>query len=463
MIYRAAARDAADGSVATSCVPGSGATFPLGKTTVRCSTHDASANLAKGSFVVTIVDTAPPTLAPLPDLKAEASAPNGASVNFKASATDSVDGDVTPHCDPRPGTIFKIGTTQVTCKTADAHRNHASGTFSVAVVDTTPPVLKLPDALTAEATSGSGASVTYAVSAVRHRQRRGHPDACSRPPGPFPFGRTDVTCTATDTHGNHASGSFSVTVADTTPPVLKLPDALTAEATSGSGASVNYAVSAVDIVNGAVTPTCSRPPGLFPFGHTDVTCTVTDTHGNHASGSFSVTVADTTPPALKLPGTLTAEATSRAGASVTYAVSAVDAVSGTINPTCSLPPGTFPLGQTTVTCTAADAQGNRGSGSFTVNVVDTTPPRLVLPGNFTITAHFDTSLGAWGATLSFGASAVDIVDLKVPVKCSPPSGTFIATDKTITRTIKCTAADSRGNSASGSFDVTISISIPVIN
>ena len=258
--------------------------------------------------------------------------------------------------------------------------------------------------------------------------------------------------------GTTRSGSFNVTVADTTPPTLKLPGALAVEATSPTGASVAYTASAVDTVSGTLTPACTRQPGLFPFGPTDVTCTATDAHGNHSSGTFTVTVADTTPPALKLPGTITAEATSRTGAAVTISVPAVDAVSGSVSATCTPQLDVFPLGQTSVTCTAQDARGNRAYGSFTVNVVDTTPPRLIIPGDFTIAAGFDSSRDAYGATLNFAPRAVDIVDLKLPVSCSPASGTFIPVRRRlepVAVTVKCTAVDSHGNEATGGFTVTI--------
>ena len=457
--FRPSARDDVDGSVETKCVPASGTAFPLGRTTVRCSTHDAAANLARGTFVVTVVDTTPPTVAPLPDLTVEATSPNGATVSFKPSASDRVDGVVTPRCDPQPGATFTIGVTRVSCSATDPHGNHASGSFSVTVADTTPPTLKLPGPLTAEATSSTGASVAYTVSATDVATGTITPK-CSPPPGPFPLGQTTVTCTATDAHGNRTSGSFSVTVADTTPPALKLPSTLTAEATSSTGASVAYTVSATDVATGTITPKCSPPPGPFPLGQTTVTCTATDGHGNRASGSFTVNVADTTPPTLKLPGSLRAEATSGAGANVKFGVSAVDTVSGAVTPTCSAQPGAFPLGQTTVTCNAADARGNRASGSFTVSVVDTTPPTLDLPGNLTFTAGADKRHHAWGATVSFIAGAVDAVDQTLPVSCSIPTGTFIATDQTIVKTISCTAVDTRGNTASGSFDVTIQMPPP---
>ena len=53
----------------------------------------------------------------------------------------------------------------------------------------------------------------------------------------------------------------------------------------------------------------------------------TDRHGNASpSATFTVKVGDTTPPVLKLPGTITAFATSRNGARVNYTVTATDNV-----------------------------------------------------------------------------------------------------------------------------------------
>ena len=457
--YRAAAHDGVDGSLAARCVPASGATFPLGSTTVRCSAHDTAANLVRGTFVVTVVDTTPPTLATLPDLTAEATSPSGAAISFKPSATDRVDGVVAPRCEPAPGSTFPVGATKVTCTATDAHGNRMSAGFGVTVVDTTPPVLKLPGDLTVEATSAGGATVSYNASATDGGG--GGAPSCTRPPGPFPLGPTIVTCTAADAHGNRASGSFKVDVVDTTPPALKLPGAMTVEATSASGASVTYTVSAIDAVSGTVTPSCSRGPGAFPLGQSTVTCTATDARGNRASGNFSVNVVDTTPPTLKLPGTLTVEATSRAGGDAAFTVSAVDAVTGAVNPSCSQGQGAFPFGQTTVTCTAIDARGNKATGSFTVNVVDTTPPTLTLPKSFTIAGGLDPATGVWGATVIYPvpARAVDSVDPKVPVSCSIPNGTFVAADQTTKRTIDCSAVDSHGNEAKGSF--TVAIRIPV--
>jgi len=60
---------------------------------------------------------------------------------------------------------------------------------------------------------------------------------------------------------------------------------------------------------------------------------------------------------------------------VAFTVTATDLVDGNVTATCAPPSGsTFPLGTTTVQCSATDLHGNTGHGSFHVNVVDTTPP-----------------------------------------------------------------------------------------
>ena len=79
-------------------------------------------------------------------------------------------------------------------------------------------------------------------------------------------------------------------------------------------------------------------------------------------------------------------ATSDAGAVVKFTVTATDNVGVTSGPTCKDEFGstvtsgsTFPIGVTTVTCTAIDAAGNEGSSTFTVTVQDTL--HLVSPLN----------------------------------------------------------------------------------
>jgi len=98
-----------------------------------------------------------------------------------------------------------------------------------------------------------------------------------------------------------------------------------------------------------------------------------DGDGGPSSGSVSVydeQVGDTTPPVVTVPADITAAATSLAGADVDYVASATD--NSGVEPTLVCVPASgasFPVGTTTVTCTATDADGNLGQGSFDVTVI----------------------------------------------------------------------------------------------
>jgi hypothetical protein len=101
----------------------------------------------------------------------------------------------------------------------------------------------------------------------------------------------------------------------------------------------------------------------------------------------------------------------------------------------------------------AVANGHIPDATDTVSVLlnnygsDTTAPMLNLPGNITEEATEPT-----GATVSYTATATDDTDPNMPVDCSPVSGSTFTIGTT---TVECTATDSSGNTASGSFTVTV--------
>ena len=104
---------------------------------------------------------------------------------------------------------------------------------------------------------------------------------------------------------------------------------------------------------------------VLPVGITTVNCSAADPHGNSASGSFNVTITDHTPPAVTIPGPIAQEATGP-GTRATFTSTASDLVDGSIVPVCTPASGfAFPVGTTTVTCTATDAHDNSASGGFT--------------------------------------------------------------------------------------------------
>jgi HYR domain len=390
--------------------------------------------LLLSTAVAVFAATASVTLGDPPPITIDAPAsvttsdPGGTDVTYtvKSQLDPAVDVTCTPEGGPAPEFSvtrhFDPGDTTIFCNDG---ANTASATVTVTYVppppppDTTPPVLTVPGDITAEATSSSGAAVTFSASATDDTDPS--PTVlCSPASGStFHLGDTTVSCTASDASTNTSQATFKVTVHDTTAPSLSLPSDISVSATSSAGAVVTYAASATDLVSGSVAVSCSPASGsTFAIGSTTVNCNASDsaTPSNTATGSFSVTVSDTGGPQFSsVPANITAEGNGPAGSSVNYTTpTAVDAVDGPTPVTCApVSGGVFPLGATTVTCSSSDAHGHISTASFTVTVVDTTPPTLAVP---TPTTVYATTPGGIPETapafIAFrrAASADDIVD-----------------------------------------------------
>lgn len=240
------------------------------------------------------------------------------------------------------------------------------GFFNIAVPPppAEPPVtITGPEALIVEASTVDGAIVIYSVSS-----NDGTPVNCSPLSGTwFQLGGTTVQCTANNGHSS-AEWDFPVFVQDTVAPTIMVPDDIQSD-----DPHVDYVVTASDAIDPSPTIVCTPASGTnFPAGVTVVDCYAVDIHQNYAFASFTVTVGDA-PPVLTVPDDITVEATSSNGAVVTFEATATNL--GTV--LCTPQSGSmFSLGTTVVNCTATNASGS-DSGSFNVNVVDTTAPVII--------------------------------------------------------------------------------------
>jgi hypothetical protein len=374
-----ATHDLVDGAGTATCTPASGTTFALGTHAVDCTATDAHHNSAHSSFNVTVTDTTPPTIAPHdPVAGIEATGPAGAEVAFDTPLThDLVDGDGIATCVPATGATFPLGTTTVLCDAQDAHHNAAIQTsFTVQVVDTTAPVIAVHgDVGPIEATSGAGAIATYVAPTWTDAVDVSGSASCSPLSGTqFALGQTIVACAAHDHAGNAATITyFKVTVRDSTAPVIAAHGNLTAEATSAAGAVVAYASPATsDAVDGAGVASCLPASGsTFALGTSTVTCNAHDAAGNASQAStFSISVVDTTAPAIAPHADVNATATGNSSALVAYTLPiATDLVDGNVAVTCLPASGTsFNVGSTTVSCGSTDHAGNHSASSFNVIV-----------------------------------------------------------------------------------------------
>jgi hypothetical protein len=291
--------------------------------------------------------------------------------------------------------MFPLGTTTVACTATDTHGNAGSASFTVTVTftDTTGPTFTVvPSPITAEATSPAGAVVPYTITATDNSGATPTIDCAGHGSGStFPLGPTTVTCTASDGTGNTATASFLVTVQDTTAPQLNRIEyrgrgGLNSRKSMPTSERERCGIRLTDR-GAALRPArrCARHDDRQLLG---------DRLRQQGNGSFGVTVADTIGPAFSgVPANLQVEANGPAGSIVNYTPpTATDATDGPEVVTCNPASGsTFSLGTTTVTCRASDAEGHTSSALFSVLVVDTTKPTLIVPADRAIYADTPTA------------------------------------------------------------------------
>jgi hypothetical protein len=146
---------------------------------------------------------------------------DSAKVEYEVVGYDDCDPDPVMICDPPSGSYFQIGDTEVTCKITDFSGNVSQCGFTVTVVEVEPPTITCPGDTLVECSDPEGTVVEFDVVASSDCD----PDlivTCDPPSGSrFEFGMTKVTCTTKDAFGNGATCDFTVTVGDTTPPVIE--------------------------------------------------------------------------------------------------------------------------------------------------------------------------------------------------------------------------------------------------
>jgi hypothetical protein len=204
---------------------------------------------------------------------------------------------------------------------------------------------------------------------------------------------------------------------------------------------------------------CSGGPqdNRFFVGQTrTISCTAWDTSRNNASCSYTVSVADTVPPTLVCPASVSlSTAAGLSTANHTWVLNAKDDVQ-VHNMSCQPASGSFfALGNTTVSCFALDTSGNRGSCAFSVAVRDSEPPVMHCPtGNVSVPALAQGGLSDWMTIPNLQVS--DNSGGAVFTECVPggfPSAYSFPLGRT---SVACSTRDANGNTASCSFGVIVS-------
>ncbi len=369
---------------------------------------------------MTVIDTTPPVITINGDnpLTHEIGTP---FVDPWAEAVDNVDGAILVSA---TSTQVTQSITEVTYTATDLAGNTSTAVRTIGFVDTTPPVLTL---------FGDSSVVFNEVPFVEPGflavdTVEGNVPVVVTPSGP-PTGTYFLTYTATDTSGNSATAVRTVTVIDTTPPLVTVNGGTPLTVEMGTP-YVDPWATAVDNVDGVLAATAVS--NVISPTQTEVIYSATDLAGNTASATRVLNFVDTTPPTLTLFGD--SSVVFNETPFVEPGFSAVDLVEGAV-PVVITPSGP-PTGTYFLTYTATDTSGNSSTAVRTVTMIDTTPPVVTITGPNPLTHEIGFPyVDPW-------ATAIDNVDGLIPVSASSNPISANLTEVTYT------ATDLAGNSSS---------------
>jgi hypothetical protein len=449
----------------------SGGLFDLGTTTVSYTAKDLSGNQTTCSFDVVVRDVTPPTMTCPSDTVIMPINGCTSVVDFVTPvATDFCDMNVEILCSNPSGSVFS-GVTQVGCTAMDDAGNISQCLFNITVVDALAP--SFPDGCPANislvSSSGNcGANPTWLAPLTLDNCDQNVKLVVTQASGTF-FDVANsphiVVYTASDAFGNTTTCSFSITVADSTKPVLSncpslpilvlLPAIKCDTILSWLPPTVSDNCGA----GGLIITSNIAPGSLFTTGDTMVIYTVTDASGNSSTCAFNVSVIDVVKPIIDCPtAPLPVPVTNPCGVVPIWTLPTASdnctPETSLIYSTNYLPGATFPSGITKFVIIVTDASGNV-SLDCEIQVINNVFPHFTnVPGDITINTC--QTMVTWAEPIP-----VDFCP-PVTVTVSPlPSGSIFPFGTT---TVTYTATDALGDAALATFNVTVSEDVaPVFN
>jgi len=393
--------------------------FPVGQTTITWTATDLGGLSATDSQTVTVVDTTSPSISIPSIITVEATSEDQNVVEFGGIYADDLVG-VASITNDAPE-FFSFGLTTISWTVSDEAGNIATGSQQISVEDTTSPTIIPPADIVLEATGPTTAvtlgqpqvSDLVSVSSVSN-------DA----PESFSLGETVLTWIVTDPSGNSANSTQTISIIDTTAPIISTPDDIVLEATSSDENIISLIPPLASDSVGDVTIT-NNAPSFLPVGETIITWTATDAQRNSASTAQKVTVVDTTAPDLFVPADITIDAIAIQTPIEVGNAAAIDLAESAVTITNDAP-FSFPLGETIVTWTAVDTFGNSIISTQSINVqacgkedsyynmIMGSPEEDILSGSNVADLIFakegdDIIMGAKGNDCIFGGDGDDII------------------------------------------------------
>ena len=336
--------------------------FVLGNNTLVWTVTDSASNVTSVSQIITVIDDEDPILILPPDIFT-----SNCTVDVgTASTTDNCSVGIPSNNAP---VSFPLGITAVTWQVTDSAGNTVSATQLVTVSDTLAPTNIAPSNISVATDSGSCIATGVALGIPTNSDNCGVSSVTHNAPTNFPLGTTTVTWSVIDFAGNESLSYQTVSVSDTSFPILVPPPDINSN-------SCVIVLGIPTITDNCTFTYSNNAPDNFPTGTTIVTWTASDTSGNLTTATQNITFADNVDPTI----TLQNNNISVVADSGSCFASSVDLGTVISNDECGISnssnnaPVQFPIGITLVTYTVTDTFGNSTSKTQTVTVVDIEKP-----------------------------------------------------------------------------------------
>ncbi len=429
----------------------------LGTNTVVLTVMDAHGNGTSANATVTVIDTISPVVV-IQNITVALDASGNAIITPAMVNNGSTDacGIQSMSLDVISFTCANLGANTVTLSVTDNHSNVSAKTATVTVVDNVKPVVATKNITIYLDANGDANIVPADID-------NGSTDNCgisgySLDISVFDcadLGQNLVILTATDASNNSASKSAFVTVLDTiNPSIDNMPANITVYAPANQcAANVQWpAITGSDNCNVAAITTSKANGAVFPLGTTTVNVTATDGSGNFVAQTFDITVLDTVAPMVSnVPSNYTVAPNANSCDALVNWIEpvAIDNCGGITWTKSHIPGSTFPVGNTTVTYTATDAQNNATTVSFVVTVNDVVAPVISsVPANINVNAD----AGSCNAVVNYTMPTVFDNCSGASIVSSHPSGSTFALGATV---VTFTATDAANNVSIAKFTVTV--------
>jgi len=352
----------------------------IGDNTVELTVTDNNNNVSTCSAIVTVEDNiAPEAICQSITVQLDSNGTATIVADDIDNGSNDNCGTVTLAASQTIFTCTDVGDNNITLEVTDANNNVSTCTAIVTVEDNLPPTILCQDITVQLDSDGLATIAALDIDG-------GSTDACgtvSLTASQTSFdcsnvGDVIVTLTATDVNGNSSTCDATVTVEDNIAPTITCPAdvVITADAGQCTATNVDLGLTTTSdncevasITNNALEP--------FVLGETIVTWTVTDTSGNETTCEQKVTVTDGNLPEVVCPADVSVFVDADSCNATNVELGTLDIQDCTSVITVNDAPEAFPIGDTLVTWTVTDSEGNISNCTQTVTVVDNIPPTFV--------------------------------------------------------------------------------------